>query len=253
MAARKNTAAKSADASTDAFREFLLELNKLTSKYLGDADVQKAAKAVAESDDDDDDADDDAGSGPKYTEAQLKKKTIKALRKLAEDEGFDPDELADADKDEIIEALLEDEGDDDADEEDADDDDADDEEDEEDADDDDDAEREELSKLTLAQLRKTARDEYGATAPELKGLDKDGIIDLILSADEEDDADVDVDEDQDDEQAYTEDELNDMDVDELREIAEEWGLEVSAKARTKTLVKAILEAQDEEEYDDDDE
>lgn len=253
MAARKTSTTKTA-AQTDEFKAFLLELNKLTEKYLGNVAVQEAAKSVATSDEEDDE---DEGTTPaKYTEAELKKKTVAALRKIAIAEGFDEDEVAGADKSELIDGILDDEDeDDDADEADSEDtEDEDDESEDEDADEDeadeDDELREELEGMTLAQLRKTARDDYGATGTELKGLDKDAIIDLILDADEEDDSDVDVDEDQDDEDGYTEDELKAMDLEELKEILDEWEVDYAAKARKTTLVKLVLEAQDEDEYED---
>lgn len=46
--------------------------------------------------------------------------------------------------------------------------------------------REELEALTLTELKKSAKDDYGLSAKELKGLDKDSIIDLILEEDIED-------------------------------------------------------------------
>ena len=239
--------------TTADFTEFVLSLRDLCNQFLGDTGT--ATKAAAADDDDEDEAPAVESTG--YSEAALKTMPIKKLRELAIAEGFEEDEVADAKKSELVEALLAD--DDDADEDEADEDDEDTDEaedaDEDDSEEDEDAEaeaeREELMGLSLAKLRKSARDDYNATAAELKGLDKEGIVDLILGADAEDDSDVDVDEEGEDEDGYTEDELQDMELDELREILDEWEVEYSAKARKATLVKLVLEAQEWEDEDED--
>lgn len=73
-------------------------------------------------------------------------------------------------------------------------------------------------------------------------------------ADDEDEADDEEDEDEEDD-LYTEEELGDYSLAELKEIASEWELDISKGARAKTYVKAILEAQeaDEDEEADDEE
>lgn len=248
--------------------DFIKALNELTTNFLaanGLANVEaepakkatrsrRGTKAVEpepeDVDEDDDDADDEA---PSFTEAELKKLKPLALKKLAK-QYFEDDAVAEATTADLIESLLslgdEDDEDpeDDEDEDDADvDDDAD--EDEDDDDEDDDAEeddRETLLELSIGDLRKKARDEYEATPKELKGLDKDGIVDLILGAEDEDDADVDVNDDE-DEEGYTEDELEAMDTAELKEICDTWGIEYTPKARAAGLIKKILEAQEEGE------
>ncbi|QGJ92980.1 hypothetical protein SEA_KABOCHA_91 [Gordonia phage Kabocha] len=269
---------KSATASSDlTFENFLLELNQLTEKYLGNSKVQAAAKTVATSDAADaaDDDADDADDINIPSEDELSGMGIRALRKLAA-EYFEDDQVAKAKKDELIESLLElangdldadeDDEEDDDDEDDADDieddedsdeedEDEDDEEDEDEEEADDDEYRAELEGMKLADLRKLARDEYEAEPSEIRKLDKEGLIDLILDADAEDDSDVGVEED-DEEDGYTEDELKGMEIDALKEIADEWEIEYTPKARKATLVKLILEAQeyeDDEDYEDEDE
>ena len=96
---------------------------------------------------------------------------------------------------------------------------------------------------------------------------EDDIEDDVEDADEEpeDDEEIESDEsddDDEDDEPYTEDELNDMSLAELKDIAAEWEIEVSKGARAKTYVKSILEAQemeedadadaDEDEYEEDD-
>ncbi|QZE10852.1 hypothetical protein SEA_CHISANAKITSUNE_87 [Gordonia phage ChisanaKitsune] len=261
---------KSATAASDlTFENFLLELNQLTEKYLGNSKVQAAAKTVATSDADDDDTDEAEGINIP-SEDELEGMGIRALRKLAA-EYFEDDQVAKAKKDELIESLLElangtldededeDEDDDEEDADDADDDldEEDDEEEEEDedeeGDEDDDEYRAELEGMKLADLRKLARDELEAEPSEIRKLDKEGLIDLIMDAAAEDDSDVGIEED-DEEEGYTEEELKGMEIDALKEIADEWEIEYTPKARKATLVKLIMEAQeyeDDEEYDED--
>ena len=45
--------------------------------------------------------------------------------------------------------------------------------------------RAELEALTLAELRKKAREEYGLTSRDVKNADKDAILDMIFEDDEE--------------------------------------------------------------------
>jgi hypothetical protein len=72
--------------------------------------------------------------------------------------------------------------------------------DDEDEDDEEEVTREDLEALSLSDLRKAAKEDYGIPAADLKGLDKDAIIDLLFEDegddDEEDEAD-DADEDED--------------------------------------------------------
>ncbi|AKL88353.1 hypothetical protein BH789_gp072 [Gordonia phage GMA6] len=249
MAAKSNTTAD--------FTEFVRSLRDLCDQFLGDD--TKAPKSKKADADDEDDATE--APGPKWSEAALKTMPLAKLRELAIAEGYEEDEVSEAKKPELIEALLDDDESEEPEDEDAEDDESEDEDegDEEDEDeegevDEDEeleAEREELMGLSLAKLRKTARDDYNATPAELKGLDKEGIVDLILGAEEEDDSDVGIDEESDeDEDGYTEDELDGMELAELREVLDEWEVDYSPKARKATLIKLILEAQDEEEYED---
>lgn len=280
MAARtRKTAAKSATAtvanetaSPAELLQFIQALHKLTGDFLNgsaavdtddDADDAEpadeaqtqtrptrrgkgASKAAPEPEEDEDDAegddDDEAPAGPGKTEAQLKKMKLPALKKLAK-EYFDDEAVDDAEAEDLIESLLSLDADEDEDGEDADDADADE---DEDGEEDDDELQAELEALTIGELRKKARDEYEATAAELKGLDKDGIISLILDTETEDDADADVESD-DDEEGYTQDELEAMDTAALKEICDEWEIEYTPRARAAKLIEMILEAQDEEE------
>lgn len=135
--------------------------------------------------------------------------------------------------------------------------------------------RDELMKLTLTNLKKIAKEEKDATTADLKGLDKESVIDIILGEgdddveddedvededvedvdtddvdedDDEDDEDEDDedDEDEDDEDgAYTQEDLEEFSLAELKEIAtEDFGLTIKATERQSTIIKKILKAQD---------
>ena len=140
-----------------------------------------------------------------------------------------------------------------------------------------DVERETLMKLSIAEIRKrlVARefDEDDVKGEKSKAVLVDSLLDDMYGEDDdeeepedadevdeddepediEDDADDEDDEDSDDEdeeesdeedEPYTEEELTDMSLAELKEIAADWEIEVSKGARAKTYVKAILEAQE---------
>ena len=96
------------------------------------AKASKAKPAKAADPEEDDDEEDEESE--EYTEADLKKKSAKDLKKIAEDEfEIDTDGMK---KPDLIEAILEEQGDDDEDSDDEDDDDDEDDEDEEDEEDD---------------------------------------------------------------------------------------------------------------------
>lgn len=252
--------------------DFLTALRLFLNDYLGDApEVEAAEEEVEEApaktkapsrskkaapapepdedEDDDDDEDieevEDDEDNPRR--AELEGMSLVALKKIVAKMGYDKAEVADADKETLVETILEEEAestDDGA-------------EDAEEADEDD--RRAELEGLGLNALKKVAREEYGLTAADYKGLDKDGIVDLILDSDpaeEEDDDDEeveDIEEAEDDEfEGYDEEELEGMSLKELKEIATEWGITVKAGTKKPGYVEAILEAQDEEEDDDED-
>jgi hypothetical protein len=152
------------------------------------------------------------------------------------------------------------------DDEDEDDDDLDDEDDDLDDDDDDeddlvDYTEADLKAKGIADLRSIAEEEFEI---DTEGLKKAQLIEAILEAqeedsddDDEDDDDLDDDEDDEDdedddedEDGYTINELNEMELDELKSIAKEEGITVTPKARKATLVKAIFEVAGVEEDDD---
>lgn len=188
--------------------------------------------------------------------------TLKALRAELIDRGYPKSEVSSADKKSCIEALRDDdaesgEDDDREAEEETDEDEADESEDEEDEDeeeeeDDDDEEadedeeegfsREELEEMSLAQLKKLAR-ETGYTTADLKGLDQDGIVDLLLG--EADEEEEDEEEDEEEEIELDEDSLMAMDRKEVVAIAKEYGVTVAPRAKQADIVAAILEAVEE--------
>lgn len=250
-AAATTTATARTPESDLSFQNFLVELTALAAKYSNsvpaavteavqdaadavddDADTdtttkparrtrgKAAAKTTAPAPEADEDDEDEEEEGP--TRAELSKKSIAALRKLLKATGDYADEdVEQADKETCIAALLgelpDDEDDDD---EDADDDSEDSEEDDEEGDDDD--LRAEYEELSVAALRKKAREEYDATPTEIKGMKKEELIDFMLNPEEDDDAE----DEGDAEEGYSEEELNALPIDELEAIAEEWELDL---------------------------
>lgn len=145
-----------------------------------------------------------------------------------------------------------------------------------------DAERETLMKLSIAAIRKKlverdfdsaevkaekskavlvdtllddlyGEDEDDEEEPEdADEVDEDDEPEDIEDADEDDEDDEEDSDDEDEEESdedepYTEEELTDMTLAELKEIAAEWEIEVAKGARSKTYIKSILEAQEMEE------
>jgi hypothetical protein len=203
-------------------------------------------------DEDEEETDDADGEWEVLDREEVEALAIKELRALAEERGIEEKKKAD-----ILAALEEGGhfGEEDEDEEDGEDEDEDSDEDEEGE-----YDRDELAELDLKALRKLAKEE-GHSADDVKGLDQDALIDLIMGDDEEDeDEDSDEEEDGEDEDEETEeldeDALNDMSVKELTALAKELEIKVPAKslktakndkAKKKILVEAILASGDEEE------
>lgn len=199
---------------------------------------------------------------------------IVELRKLAKENGVELKKKA-----EILDAFEE-KGffgaeDEDAeeeepeDDEEGDDDDADEgDEDAEDEDDDEGLTREDLQEKTLRELKALAKQE-GHEASDMKGLDQDGLIDLILGEEseedddeDEDEEDADLDEDEDDEDSDDEDDEEEVEIDketleamsdaELKEIVKSFSLKVPKKANRKTIIQTILDAAEDADDEDDD-
>jgi hypothetical protein len=125
-------------------------------------------------------------------------------------------------------------------------------EDEEDEDEEDEEEgegytRADLEEWTLRDLRAAAR-EAGYDREDVKGLDRDSLIDLLaIDGDEEEDEDVeeeDVEEDEDDEEyeELDEDDLAAMSVKELRDIAKEYEVKVPRGATKTDIIDLLMEA-----------
>jgi hypothetical protein len=207
-----------------------------------DAPAPKRGRGKAKAEEPEDEDDEEGADDERL--AELMKKRITTLRKEALALGFDDDEVAEADKETLVESIMEAEkeegGSDDEDEE-PEDDDAD--EDEADEDEEGDYDRDELEELTLPALKKMAK-EAGFSTADLKGLDKDAIIDALMGEDEEADDDE---EDEDEEGWYEEDELAEMSLADLKKICKDNEIPVKRGAKQDDLIEAILEAGEEEE------
>lgn len=172
-------------------------------------------------------------------EKKNKKKALAAIEEaLAEDEDDDEDDDDEDDED------TDDGEDDDDEDEDEDDDDDDDEEDEDDDEDEDEfAElREQLEGSSLKELTKAAKkaklpvlnDKKFAKAKDAKK--KEMLIEAIL---EQAQAEAEDDDDEDDEEDAIQRDLTDMDVDELKSIAKQFGLKPGKNATKKQLIKML--------------
>lgn len=210
------------------------------------AKVSKVAKTVAE---EEEDVETEASTEPLDRE-ETEALSIKELRVLAKEYG-----LTSIKKSEILEGLAEFYADDD--DEDEEEDEADEDEDEEEDDDeesDEEPTRDDLSELSLAELRIEAK-ANGHKPSEYRGMDQDALIDLILGEDEEeeDEEEEEADDDEEEIEELDEDALNAMSLVELRELAKEVGVKVKVPVTAKTdlkkkkvFVEAILNSADEE-------
>lgn len=198
---------------------------------------------------------------------------IRALRKEAKEAGFDPDDIKDATKDDLVEALVEHfasdeeevEDEDDADEtDDSEDEDTEPGEDEEDEDESGDEGDEEdgegytesaLNDMSLAEVKALLK-ENEWTAADLKGKTKEDLIaeygEYIGFAEEDEGGDEDeADEEEDD--ALDEDALRAMSLKDLKALAKEYDVKVPRGADKDGIVDAILEQAGEEDDEDGDE
>lgn len=233
---------------------------------------------LASTSDDEEEPEDEAGEDTVVAEerARLEALGIRALKKEAKEAGFDPADIKAADKDDLVEALVEhfasddDDAEDDEDEEDPEEDEDDEpgeedeeEEEEDDSDDSDDSEDEgddeeedgytesALNDMSLGEVKAIVK-EAGWTAADIKGKSKD---DLIAEYGEhigfaEGDEDEEGDDDDDDEE-LDEDALRAMSLKDLKALAKEYDVKVPRGADTDAIVDAILEQAGEDEDDED--
>lgn len=243
--------------ATNNVEQFLNDLADLLAKHgFGSAGQEqsaapakgraKVATAKPAPEPEDDDTITDADDAQADRRAELGKMTLVALRKALVKAGFDPDDVAKASKKEMIESLLEDEAKSDDDEDESDDEDQDDETDdadEEEDEEDDTPSRDELMKLSLVALKKLARTDYEIANADMAGLDKEAIVDLILGEPEEEDADEGSDEEEDDEEeGLTEEQMLEMSLKEIKDIAAQYNVKVRPGMRQRAIVAAIMKA-----------
>ena len=134
-------------------------------------DIEDDADDEDEEDSDDEDEEESDEEDEPYTEEELTDMTLAELKEIAADWEIEVSKGARAKT--YVKAILEaQEMEEDSE--------ADGEEDEYEEED-----RAELEALTLAELRKKAREEYGLTSRDVKNADKDAILDMIFEDDEE--------------------------------------------------------------------
>lgn len=210
----------------------------------GKAAVKAAVVEDDDVDEDDVEDDEDDTDGVADRRAELTAMHLASLKKLAKSLGFPAEDVDGADRETLVESILEDEATGDDEEDEADDEDADDEadeddeeeEDEDEGDDDDDAyTREDLEAMSLRELKALGKD-AGYTTEELKGMDQDALVDFLLGEGDEEEDDAEDEE----EEEYTEDDLKAMDFADLKELAAEWEVEVPKGTKKAGLIKALL-------------
>lgn len=205
-------------------------------------DLWALLEAQLESDGEDDE-DDDEDDEPKSKRPA--KKTAPSRRASRDDDDEDDDDEDDEDEDDepapksrrtapSKRRAVEEDDEDEEDEE---------EEDEEEEDDDEVWTRDELDGKGIRELRKIAL-ESGYTTDDYKGLDVEGVIDLILGEGEDEE-----DEEEDDEDVLTEDDLKAMSLAELKKMAKEYDVTVKAGVSKADLIDLILDAAGEEDDD----
>ncbi len=198
--------------------------------------------------------------------ARLTAMGIRALKAEAKERGFEPADLKGIEKDDLIEAILNDiqnpevdsdeDGDDEADESEEEESDDDEESDDEEGEDEDGEEDEDaytesaLKAMSLAEL-KTALKEAGWEKNDLKGKSQE---DLIAEYGEHIGfADEDGEDGEDEEEGLDEEALLAMSLAEVKQIAKDYGVKVTKGAKQKDIVAAILEQAGEESDDEDEE
>ena len=239
---------------------FLAALRDLIDAHLGDgataapaapvaarkAPARPATKQVEVEADEVEEEDEDPQAARR---AELKKMSVAALRKAALGRGFAKDDVADASVEDLVTSILADEADEaseapDEDEVEETDEENETNEDEAAEDEADETDEEEgydkatLEAMTLRELKRVAKEEYQVDAADLVGLDKDGVVALLLGDEEEDE----VADDEEDEGGYTEDDLNNMSPAELRSLAKEYGVTIKPGAAKSAIITAILNA-----------
>lgn len=195
-------------------------------------DLMELLNAQLEDDDDSDSDDDD----------EVPVKSSRRAQKVApvdnDDEDDDDDDETEEDEEPVksapkkAETRVDDDDDDD----------------DEDEDDDDDTSRDRLEALGINALKRQAK-EAGATVTDLKGLDKEGVIDWILDNGAEEDpeeAEMDADSDDDEEEEITEEQLGEMSLRELKALCTELDVKVPRGADKDALIELILDSGEDE-------
>jgi hypothetical protein len=107
--------------------------------------------------------------------------------------------------------------------------------------------REQLEHLSVRQLRKRARVDYGLTDDDIRGLDRDALIDLMLGETEEDEQaeeeeEEEPEEEEEEAEEYTIDDLTALPRKELLAQAKAYGVSVRPRAKAEDIAEAIMEA-----------
>lgn len=251
------------------FDQFIAALAELVGQFGGTVapapakatPAKKAGKAAPveepEDEDDEDEAEEDEGETDEEEsefdreerKAELESMPLAKLRKIATDlDQFEDDDIKAANKASLVKNIL------DAEEEAFG---AEDEAEDEEADDDEGYEREALAKMTLAQVKKIAVDEFGFDIADLRGYDKDSVIDLIMEEQGEETEESDEEDEEEGEgEDYTREELEAMSDAQLRALHKEYEGELGKLKRGTSrddIIDALMSVGEEADEEDEDE
>jgi hypothetical protein len=233
------------EITLDAILDILAE--RIADRLSGRADATGAEPEPDEDETEEQEADeedaDETGVEDEYeVEDEYDDWSDDDLREEAIKRGFSEDEVGVADRDGAIDMLrADDRGEVETDGEEE-------EEEEEEPEEDEETDpREQLEHLSVRQLRKRARVDYGLTDDDIRGLDRDALIDLMLGETEEDEQaeeeeEEEPEEEEEEAEEYTIDDLTALPRKELLAQAKAYGVSVRPRAKAEDIAEAIMEA-----------
>jgi hypothetical protein len=232
------------EITLDAILDILAE--RIADRLSGRADATGAEPEPDEDETEEQEADeedaDETGVEDEYeVEDEYDDWSDDDLREEAIKRGFSEDEVGVAERDGAIDMLrADDRGEVETDGEEE-------EEEEEPEEDEETDPREQLEHLSVRQLRKRARVDYGLTDDDIRGLDRDALIDLMLGETEEDEQaeeeeEEEPEEEEEEAEEYTIDDLTALPRKELLAQAKAYGVSVRPRAKAEDIAEAIMEA-----------
>lgn len=221
------------DDADDEDEEEVKPARRNAAKTAAKTPRKKAAAKPADDDEDDDEDDVDDDEDSTLTRESLAGKGLRELKRIGMDAGHTAADMKGLTVDSLIDLLVGDE------DEDVDDEDVEDEDDE--AEEEDGWTREALEGMGLREVKKHAR-EAGYSTADLKGLDVDAVVDLLVGEEDDDEDDA-----EEDEEELTEDDLREMSLAELKKLAKENKVRIKPGTSKGDIIDLILDAADTDE------